>query len=458
MGHMTIATGFALTAVLLLPGPATGQTEEEQVAYASAQASYLAAAHAVAYATRIAGQEDTIYRAARRALNEARYRTAVDLFRLAREEQPQYAADALYYQAFALYKLGGRSNYREALDALSYQRDAYPDAATRGDADELMIRVEGELARRGDRDAAERLAREAQETREDQESEIKAAALQALLMVDSDRAMPALKRVLLDRSPETAELRGQAIFILGQQESEEALDIMLDVVRNDPDPEVKSHAAFWLSQADDPRALEAVVEVLGDTSLDEEVHGQAIFALGQSDDPRARQLLKDYAGRSDVSSEVRAMAVHGLAQNPSPENAEFLKQLFDEVDEREVREQILFAIMQMPEAAEGDWLVNIATDESEDPEVRQMALFSAGQSGAIDVGALAAMYDGAVDRDMKEQVLWTLTQVDDPAAFDKMLDIARTETDLELKKAAVFWIGQSEDPRAQDVLLEILEQ
>jgi HEAT repeat protein len=152
------------------------------------------------------------------------------------------------------------------------------------------------------------------------------------------------------------------------------------------------------------------------------------------------------------------MAVHGLAQRPSQENAALLKQLFNDVDDPEVREQILFALTQMPGAVDGDWLLAIFSDPNEEPEVREMALFMAGQSGNVDARVLGQMYDSADDTEMKEHILFTLTQVDSDAAFEKMLDIARTEEDPELRQSAVFWIGQSGDPRAQDVLLEILNQ
>ena len=87
------------------------------------------------------------------------------------------------------------------------------------------------------------------------EADIKAMALHALIQADPEKAIPYLTKVLQNRSPETADLREQAVFILGQHESDETLDVMLDVVQNDPDPDVKAHAAFWLSQVNDPRAM-----------------------------------------------------------------------------------------------------------------------------------------------------------------------------------------------------------
>jgi HEAT repeat protein len=475
--------------VLLLPGRAIGQDEarmaEEmhaqaialtaQASVASAQAMNVAAAYDVAHMTEMAIQAaamaDTIYRAARRALNEAQYRRAIELFQQSLQEEPEYSAEALYYQALAYYRIGGRSNYDQAYRKLNEQLARYPEAASHGDAEELMVRIESELARRGDPQAAESLAREAgkmameqhqrqeHQVQAEREAEIKAMALHALIQADPEKAIPYLSKVLKNRTPETAELRAQAIFILGQHESDETLDLMLDVVRNDPDPEVKAQAAFWLTQVDDPRAIDATISILEDPNIDEDLKGQAVFALGQTNDPRAGQILRDYASRPDVDPEVRGMAVHGLAQHPSPENAALLKSMFKDVDDPEVRDQILFALTQMPDAVDGDWLLAIFADENEDDEVREMALFMAGQTGNVDAAVLSRMYDQAGDNtEMKEHILFTLTQVDSEAAFDKMLQIARSEEDPDLRQQAVFWIGQSGDPRAQEVLLEILEQ
>ncbi|NNK49522.1 MAG: hypothetical protein HKP01_11680, partial [Gemmatimonadetes bacterium] len=288
--------------VLLLPGRAIGQDEDQETRqlYAEqmyAQAVALSAQEAAAAAqydvsaeevSRLAYQAaamaDTIYRAARRALNESQYRRAIELFERSLDEEPEYSAEALYYQALAYYRMGGRGNYDRAYRKLNEQLARYPDAASSGDAEELMVRIESELARRGDAQAAERLAREAErlaqeeisveremerDVRRDaererehamqekasQEAEIKAMALHALIQADPEKAIPYLSKVLRNRTPETAELRAQAVFILGQHESDGTLDLMLDVIRNDPDPDVKGQAAYWLTQVDDPRAI-----------------------------------------------------------------------------------------------------------------------------------------------------------------------------------------------------------
>ncbi len=62
------------------------------------------------------------------------------------------------------------------------------------------------------------------------------------------------------------------------------------------------------------------------------------------------------------------------------------------------------------------------------------------------------------DREMREQLIFVYSQRSEPAAVDKLLDIAKREPDVELRKKALFWLGQSDDPRAAKALQDIIEQ
>ena len=103
---------------------------------------------------------DSVYRAARAALDRRDYRQAAELFAQvpARFPRSGYAADAYYWRAFSLYRVGGTSQLREALAALDLQRERFPKAATKGDAKALASRIQGELARQGDPAAAAMVA------------------------------------------------------------------------------------------------------------------------------------------------------------------------------------------------------------------------------------------------------------------------------------------------------------
>jgi hypothetical protein len=49
---------------------------------------------------------------------------------------------------------------------------------------------------------------------------------------------------------------------------------------------------------------------------------------------------------------------------------------------------------------------------------------------------------------MREAIIFTISQRREPEAVERLIDIARTETDTKLKSTAIFWLGQSGDPRA----------
>ena len=80
------------------------------------------------------------------------------------------------------------------------------------------------------------------------------------------------------------------------------------------------------------------------------------------------------------------------------------------------------------------------------------------QSDAVDVEQIAGLYSPSLDMEMRKQVLFVLSQRREPAAVDKLLEIAKNDPDRELRKQAVFWLGQSGDPRAAELLERMLDQ
>ena len=122
-----------------------------------------------------------------------------------------------------------------------------------------------------------------------------------------------------------------------------------------------------------------------------------------------------------------------------------------------LRDKVLFSVSQAGGAENGRWLLGIARDGGQPLELRKKALFWAGQ-GDASMADLAGLYASMPGRDMREQLIFVYSQRDEPAAVDKLLDIARRDPDLELRKKALFWLGQSDDPRAAKALQDIIEQ
>ena len=441
---------------------------------------------------------DSLYRVARQALNQNQYDRAAELFRSIRDRYPRstYVPNTYYWQAFALYRAGSDDNLRDARTTLRTQADRYPRATTSRDARVLLRRVQGELARRGDSDAAEDVSRDADLVApttpviagtpgtppiamapigptaviaapgrpghggscDDDDDDMRLAALNAVLQMDPDRAVPLLKTVLARRDAGSTCLRRKAVFLLSQKRTDETARILLDIVRHDPDQEVREQAVFWLSQVPGDETVAALDSILRDPKTPPEIQEKAIFALSQHRSARAGAILRDFAARRDANSDLREKAIFWIGQNRSPDNAQFLKDLYAKVESDDLKDKIIFSLSQMGGADNYRWLMDIALNQAEDIEIRKKALFWAGQGHNVDVADLVRLYDSMKDRDMREQLIFVYSQRREDAALDKLFDIGKNDPDRELRKKAIFWIGQSRSPRAVEYLQQLINQ
>jgi HEAT repeat protein len=459
------------------------------------------AVRAARYAVTTISQDpaDSLYRTAREAFNRGEFTRASELFERVVERYPNssYHGNAMYFLAFSYYRIGGTEKMRTAIQTLTRLRTTHPNVA-KGDAATLRTRICGELARQGDeacaaevsasassiarvnRDlektekAAEKAEKEAERAakgssrrsssstppgcpNENDEDDERVAALNALLQMDADRAVPILTKVLERRDACSVGLRRKAVFLLSQKRTAETADALLRIARNDPDGEVRQQAVFWLSQVPDERAVDMLEEILRN-SKDDELQNKALFALSQHRSGRGSAILRDFATRNEASTELRGQAIFWLGQRASTENNEFLRGLYTRLTSEELKEKVLFSLSQRKGMGNEQWLMNIAVNEREDIELRKKALFWAGQSG-VGLDAIIPLYSKITNQEMKEQVIFVLSQRhNSTAAVDKLIDIAKTDKDPELRKKAIFWLGQSRDPRVQQFLVDLINR
>ncbi len=460
---------------------------------------------------------DTLWRRGRIAISDESWEDAAETFRdlVNRFPKSAYAGDALYWEAFALQRTGRTSALRRAATALERQRDEYPASATytSGESAALLTRVKGRLARSGDREAAVDVAglaeaaaaaaiagvgeamgaaaaelervrpelerelaearRELDRTRrglarqgrdhddippgcEDAVDDERVEALNALLQMNSEQALPILRKVLARRDKCSELMRRKAVFLVSQKRSDEAVDILVETAKTDPDRKTREDAVFWLSQTRSDRAAEVLEQILLKDAPDAEMQKKAVFSLSQTRTDRSARVLRDFVRRRDVDAEVRGEAIFWLGQSRSAENMAVLREIFATLDDDDVREKVIFAVAQHRSSENSRWLLDRAKDRSLDPDLRKSALFWAGQSGT-PIGDLMAIYDSATDdRELREQVVFTLSQRRDGEGVEQLIAIARKEQDRELRKQAIFWLGQSRDPRAAKYLEELV--
>ena len=408
---------------------------------------------------------DSLYRLARAALNDNDFRRAATLFATVASRYPdsEFAADALYYEAYALYRSGGSSNLKAAVTALDRQATRYPNAGTLNDAKQLRATIRSEQAKHGDPDAG----REVEDGKQvlvnekgcpTEDDEMRMTALRGLLQQDPDQVLPVLQKVLERKDECSVGLRRQAIYLLAQTKEEDRADILLRVASSDPNTSVRRDAVQWLAQVNTERAARALDSILFSTT-DADLRDKALYALSRHRSPVARQALRRFAELTSVPTDLRVRAVSYLGQSRSADESEYLRGLYGKTASPELREAIIQAVAANPNVPDRTaWLLGVARDRRQEIELRKRALYYAGQRG-VELKELLPLYDElAGQTEMQDQLLYVYAQRKETEATDKLLAIAKAEKNPELRKKAIYWLGQRRDPRVKQFLLDLLSQ
>lgn len=103
-------------------------------------------------------------------------------------------------------------------------------------------------------------------------------------------------------------------------------------------------------------------------------------------------------------------------------------------------------------------LIRLARDDSRSRETRKQAVFWLGQlaEGPATAGLDEIVGDAAIDRDVREQAIFALSQRPREEGVPALVQVVRTSKDPELRRKALFWLGQSDDPRALQLIEELL--
>ena len=238
---------------------------------------------------------------------------------------------------------------------------------------------------------------------------------------------PEAARYLLD---EATRLRGRnAEYALGGAVFADSVRLWRDLARLARDEsmkgELRHRAVFFIATYDEPGASEAVRDLAADERLDDEIRGAAIIALGRDD-------MTD----ADVA---------------------WMRRLYPSAS-RKIRDNIFLAVSRSDSPRASSWLTEVTTNENENVETRKQAMFWLGQ-GRASTSALVRLYDRLQDSkasELRSHYAFVLSQRHDDEALDKLIDVARHDSDREVRRQALFWLGQSKDPRALAFLRDMV--
>jgi HEAT repeat protein len=292
--------------------------------------------------------------------------------------------------------------------------------------------------------------------REDEDERL--MVLDALLSMDAERAMPTLKTVMARRDECTAVLRRKAVFLISRKQTPETEELLLTALRADPDPEVREQAVFWLGSVNTERATNALIDLLRSAKDGPAMEQVVISLSQQRNDRARAALRELIANAdAPVQARGTAIHQLAQREADRDASVRFLTELYPTLRELELKERVLFALAQRPTPAAEAFLTRLALDPQSPLEARRTAILYASRLG-LSVAQLRALYRSAPEREIREQVVFAIGSRKTEDAVDALLDIARTDGDREMRRAAIFWLGQSKDPRVPGMLQQLLDR
>ena len=367
-----------------------------------------------------------LYDDGQEALDEGRWEQAEAKFgQLSQLNGPQTDA-ALYWKAYAQYHAGKRD---VALASLAELNRRFPQSRWGKDAKALDIEVRQTTGQPPH-----------PETQSD--DELRLLAIQGLMNSAPERAMPLLKKVL-EGSGSRRE-KDRALFVLAQNGSPAARQILGEIARGQNNPELQRKAVQYLGLFGGEESRKTLEEVYAATS-DAQLK-RAIL--------RSYMLAGDHerlfaAAKNEKDEEVRREAIRqlGLVHGQNE-----LQQLYQSESSPALRRELLQAFFLAGDATK---LVEVAQNEK-DPELRRAAIRNLGLIHSDDSAkALQTIYGKEADRSLREEVLNAYFLQGNATA---LVAIARGEKDPELKKAAVQKLSLMHSKEATDYLMELLNK
>lgn len=461
---------------------------------------------------------DSLYRQARDQFNRGDYRKAAELFKSLplKFTGSVYIADAQYYQAFSLYRIGGTSELQEALAVLearkpaaselpvnprrggsasassgdrvtaksigssagtgagvgsgvstsgttnySYNSDRLAYAFGRGsrinDAAGLAARIANVLSARGlSNDPAVKRALAAGGNSCDQEDQsVKAEALSALMQNDPETGRQMAVKILTNKDECSVPLRRNAVMLVGNKHDDAAANTLIPVAKSDPSPGVRMAALDYLIRVQTDAAVNAVIE-LARANDDQQIQRAAVRALAQSTNARARAEVRTIVENNTADEALRTSVIDGLDRDRMTiEDATWLRSLYAKTTSARIKDRIVTAVSRAGGDANNQWLLALVRNDDEALDARTTALQHVGRT--MDLATLNKVYDASSQRPIREAVIDLLSERKEPEALDKIVDIARNGTDVEMRRHAINILSRSKDPRASRLLLQLVD-
>jgi len=216
------------------------------------------------------------------------------------------------------------------------------------------------------------------------------------------------------------------------------------------DEELKLLAIRGLMNTDAERAV-PMLEPLLRSSASPKMKDQALFVLGMSDSPKAREILVAVA-RGSSNPDMQLKAIKYLGGRNAEQNRPILVEIYKSTTDMDVKRWVIEALTGSGLGQFYYTLENVSF--ARNLETAQGLSFSTKERAAAAAAVqsdLWSLYQAESVLQLKKQILQALAR----AQSDKVLELARTEKNLELRQAAIQSLGMMKSAKTGDLLMSL---
>jgi HEAT repeat protein len=220
--------------------------------------------------------------------------------------------------------------------------------------------------------------------------------------------------------------------------------------------EIKIIALQSLFDNNPERAIQYVTEMLKSPTTTPQMKESAIALLGSHGGRQAVPLLLQIA-RTETDPRLRRTAIHRLGEEGGEAVVDDLRGIYQADRDMEVKAQVLHALSEMEIPRAKALLLEVARNTTENLQLRASAIHWLGERNDTTADDLMQIYNTDRTREIRGQILHAFSEMDDPAAAQKLLDAARAGDDPELRRSAIHWLGEKNSEAVVDELMRLYD-
>ncbi|MCI0706856.1 MAG: HEAT repeat domain-containing protein [Ignavibacteriae bacterium] len=281
-------------------------------------------------------------------------------------------------------------------------------------------------------------------------------------------ALKLLQQYVLD-GKQPRKVRESAMHGLREVRGADALNILLQVAKNDADQNMRQSALYYIGQyarKNDEQALKVLRDYALDRTQQKEVRETALHSLKEIKNADALAVYLEIA-KNDPDDKLRQTALYYIGQfaRSNDEKAyQILKEYaLDRKQDAELRETALHSLRELRRTDVLPILVDVAKNDPSE-KIRSSAIYQIGQMRKYDSNVSKVLTELARDhnqpREIRKTAIYSLREFTDFDVHSFYIDLAKNDPDREIQQTAIYYLAQNKKDKsaAIDLLVKLFDE